>query len=71
MAQNELFRRYLEAGMQFSQMTRDRAEAIGSRDRTEGGSETSTVNGKTVNGRTVNGHCVRLRPTVYRSPSYR
>src|SRR3954453_2883641 len=28
MPQNELFKRYLEAGMQFSQMTRDRAEAI-------------------------------------------
>ena len=28
MAQNELFKRYLEAGMQFSQMTRERAEAI-------------------------------------------
>ena len=28
MAQNELFTRYLEAGMQFSQMTRERAEAI-------------------------------------------
>jgi polyhydroxyalkanoate synthesis regulator phasin len=28
MAQNELFKRYLDAGMQFSQMTRERAEAI-------------------------------------------
>ena len=28
MPQNELFKRYLEAGMQFSQMTRERAEAI-------------------------------------------
>ena len=28
MAQNELFKRYLDAGMQFSQMTRGRAEAI-------------------------------------------
>lgn len=28
MPQNELFKRYLDAGMQFSQMTRERAEAI-------------------------------------------
>ena len=28
MAQNELFQRYLEAGVQFTQMTRERAEAI-------------------------------------------
>ncbi len=28
MPQNELFKRYLDAGMQFSQMTRSRAEAI-------------------------------------------
>lgn len=28
MPQNDLFRRYLDAGMQFSQLTRDRAEAI-------------------------------------------
>jgi polyhydroxyalkanoate synthesis regulator phasin len=28
MPQNELFKRYLDAGMQFSQMTRGRAEAI-------------------------------------------
>ena len=28
MPQNELLKRYLEAGMHFSQMTRERAEAI-------------------------------------------
>src|SRR5882762_5138463 len=36
MPQNELLKRYLEAGMQFSQMTRERAEAI-VRDLVKGG----------------------------------